>query len=158
METLLCTKCGVRKPDEDFYGHPGLPGRRYRSSRCKLCTNDPANRDQDRKRAYGREYVREYQKREQVKVRASQRAFWGRYRTAAIEALGGCCAVCGLDEVAILDIDHVNGGGGDERRSRSRVAILRSIAAGATGYQLLCPNDHRRKTIANGEHRAKQGA
>ncbi len=108
--------------------------------------------DEQQRLEYARQYGRRYRQEQYEKCRETQRRIRARYRDEALDALGGCCAVCGLDERAILDFDHVAGNGADDRRSRSDYARLKAIAGGEEGWQLLCPNDHRRKTIANGDH------
>ena len=72
-----------------------------------------------------------------------------RIRHRAIDALGGRCVVCGIDEYVVLEIDHILGGGGNERK-QSRRAYLRQIIRGERHdeFQVLCSNDHRRKTYA----------
>lgn len=70
------------------------------------------------------------------------------YRRAAIQALGGTCSRCGETDLVVLQIDHVNGGGKNDRRRNGSTAILRTIAQGERHdeFQVLCANDHLRKT------------
>lgn len=84
------------------------------------------------------------------------RGYWKIRRGEAIDALGGKCLRCGIDNYDVLQVDHVNGDGRVDRKARSDYAILRSIATGATdGYQLLCANCHIIKTQTAGEHRPR---
>lgn len=66
-----------------------------------------------------------------------------------ITAYGGKCACCGEKERAFLCLDHVDGGGNDERRgmngstwNKSSQAIYRAVRAAGypPGYQVLCAN------------------
>src|ERR1019366_8045405 len=49
--------------------------------------------------------------------KAKQCMDWFNQKTAAIAALGGKCARCGITDPRVLQIDHVSGGGSQERRS-----------------------------------------
>lgn len=71
---------------------------------------------------------------------ARSRATIQRQRAAAIEHLGGCCRECGYSEDARgLAIDHVNGGGGEARRSGLNVSrLLQAAVTDTEGHlQLL---------------------
>lgn len=65
-------------------------------------------------------------------------------RRAALAGLGGKCVSCGIADIRVLQIDHVNGGGSKERKGvgpRTHLQrVLRSIANGERHYQLLCAN------------------
>lgn len=69
-----------------------------------------------------------------------------RLRAAAITMLGGLCVQCGFSDIRALQIDHVNGGGAEDRRSRgswSNHHIYREILdteGQSPKYQLLCAN------------------
>lgn len=69
-------------------------------------------------------------------------------RTAALMALGGKCSCCGERDWNVLDIDHINGDGKDERRAGAKEKMERSIVknGGQGKYQVLCANCHRKKT------------
>ena len=108
--------------------------------------------DLEQRRAYQREYSRRYRQQRQPKVRATQAMQWQKYRLAALAALGTVCVRCGCADSRVLEIDHVDGHGGHERKARSKVSILRRVAADPTGYQLLCANCHRIKTYEQGDH------
>jgi predicted HNH restriction endonuclease len=69
-------------------------------------------------------------------------------RAAAIEALGGVCTWCGIDDYRVLEIDHVDGGGHRERSTTDRITIWKAITDGTRRdeFQALCANCHRIKT------------
>lgn len=67
-------------------------------------------------------------------------------REQALQALGGRCARCALDDVRVLQIDHVNGGGGLEKRTIGDLGVQRRVIRGEPGYQALCANCHAIKT------------
>jgi hypothetical protein len=71
-----------------------------------------------------------------------------------IKAMGGCCTVCKIDDVRVLEIDHKFGDGAKERSLFSGDEyyrhILRNLYTGR--YDLLCANHHRIKTHEHLEH------
>jgi hypothetical protein len=72
-------------------------------------------------------------------------------RAKVIEALGGACQCCGLDDATILELDHIHGGGTEERKTvgnASHAVYSNALRKGVPKdeYQLLCPNCHTRKT------------
>lgn len=121
-----CPQCHKRKPEDAF-----------RKGRvCKAC-----------------EYEKQLKWKAENKDRYNERrAAWRRQKQAhlyivAREALGNKCAHCGITDLRVLDIDHINGGGSEERRQRDRLQILNRIIDGSKDYQLLCCNCHRIKTL-----------
>lgn len=70
-------------------------------------------------------------------------------RVRAIEKLGGICCVCGESDVAVLEIDHISpvltG-----RREPLHLLHARILRGDTQNLQLLCANDHRRKTRKDG--------
>jgi len=74
----------------------------------------------------------------------SSRSYYRESRDKVIEALGGVCVACGHPDRRALQIDHVEGGGGNELRRLTYNAyhtkVLASIEAGERRYQLLCAN------------------
>jgi hypothetical protein len=65
----------------------------------------------------------------------------GRARKIEVaEFLGGKCVCCGEDRWEFLTVDHVDGGGTQERKRIGVVAIYKRILSGEPGYRLLCMN------------------
>ena len=55
------------------------------------------------------------------------------YRTRALRVIGGGtlkCAHCGCDKLRVLEIEHINGGGSKEHRSRGAHSFYASIING----------------------------
>lgn len=71
-------------------------------------------------------------------------------RAAAIEGYGGRCVCCGEDDPNTLELDHVNGDGGQHRREVGGAGDGTYKWAIANGFpdrlQLLCGSCHRVKT------------
>lgn len=68
-----------------------------------------------------------------------------RFRKEILELLGNKCEVCNESDWRCLQIDHVNGGGNQERKklynldSRYKY-MLEKIRNGSKDYQILCSN------------------
>lgn len=90
---------------------------------------------------------------------AYQRNYWRLVRSEAVAALGGICQVCGEADPVVLDIDHVDGDGHLQLLpggKKYRYKVYKDVLDGRQdGYQLLCCNCHRRKTLAAGDHLAR---
>lgn len=81
--------------------------------------------------------------RDPLLTRETQRAYRTRLRDEAYAAYGGSCTCCGERTPEFLNIDHVDGGGNDHRRSGYK-GIKLCLWLRAEGYppefQLLCAN------------------
>lgn len=92
-------------------------------------------KNRDTIRARGRLYSRTH--REQANERRRQ------HRREMLEAYGGCCACCGETAWQFLALDHIDGGGTQDRRGRASdklVAELRRAGWPRDHHQLLCHN------------------
>jgi 5-methylcytosine-specific restriction endonuclease McrA len=79
-----------------------------------------------------------------------------RSRVTVLLNLGGCCAACGTTNLRLLQIDHRDGGGHQERIKDGLFGkgLVRAILSGARAtddLQLLCANCHQLKTYSS-EH------
>jgi hypothetical protein len=76
--------------------------------------------------------------KEQEKVEATQAL------KAIFLVFGNKCGKCGFDNPLALQIDHINGGGGKEKRNGNRWYYKKILAEITSGnprrYQLLCAN------------------
>ena len=78
-----------------------------------------------------------------------------RLRLATIEKLGGKCIKCGFSDARALQVDHINGGGNQERVSgklNSVNALYRDVCSSEGKYQLLCANCNVIKRVENKEN------
>ena len=70
------------------------------------------------------------------------------------DLLGGECESCGMKDTRVLQVDHIDGGGAEERRTKNYMGILRKIIeTEGEGYQLLCANCNWIKRVEQGEHK-----
>src|SRR5207245_2342448 len=81
-------------------------------------------------REKSREYHTQYRKEHGIHARI-------------VEALGSKCSNCGHEDLDVLQVDHINGGGSMERRSFSNSYqfekyVFEHVNSGQ--YQLLCAN------------------
>jgi hypothetical protein len=72
--------------------------------------------NQERLRAYAREYSPRWNKANPDKRHAIDLRYRRAVRSKAIQAYGGVCACCGLDDEPFLSIDHINNDGAEHRR------------------------------------------
>lgn len=80
-----------------------------------------------------------------LKNRVYQREALQRLRAETLHVLGDTCVRCGFDDWRALQIDHVDGGGHQERlRTKTTATHLRNVIASVKAdegrYQLLCAN------------------
>lgn len=74
-------------------------------------------------------------------------------RKKAIDSLGGPkCKHCGFSDERALQIDHVNGGGVEERKRIGWKTMLRRVIQQPHEYQVLCANCNWIKRAERGEH------
>jgi hypothetical protein len=85
-------------------------------------------------------YLQEYRRKEETKLRRRQSNRGIRERLFA--GYGGKCVCCGENKFEFLALDHVNGGGREERKTRSTQQIaLTAIRDGFPDtYRVLCHN------------------
>lgn len=79
-------------------------------------------------------------------------------RLLAFQYLGGKCVVCGESDLVVLDFDHI-----DSDNKSGPIHLMWTMSeekffAELDKCQLLCANDHRRKTIRDSDfHRNRFG-
>jgi hypothetical protein len=73
-----------------------------------------------------------------------------RLKQHLVNILGGKCVECGIIDIRMLEIDHINGGGTSDRRQRGPAGVIlyyiRNIEEAKEKLQVLCANHHRVKT------------
>lgn len=75
-------------------------------------------------------------------------------RLRALAVLGSQCKHCGIQDVRVLVIDHINGGGKADRATfKSPTSFYIHVSDFPKGYQCLCHNCNFLKRIENNEHR-----
>lgn len=110
------------------------------------------------------EYFNNYRRSEENRLRINSQSKQRRHsaRQYLIGEMGGCCIRCGFSDWRALQIDHVQGGGIQERKLLSNPGvyykqILESFYNSENKYQLLCANCNQIKRYENEEyHKPKE--
>ncbi len=108
--------------------HPELRGKRYISnSLCPEC-----------KRANTKEW-KDSKKDDLHKSRVDYHA---KKKEEVFKEYGGCCDLCGEDDIDVLTIDHINGNGAQHRKEvpASRITKWLKDNGYPHGYRVLCFN------------------
>jgi hypothetical protein len=74
-----------------------------------------------------------------------------RRRLEVLALFGSRCNRCGFDDYRALQVDHLNGGGAQERRGASPSVLIKMIKANPERYQVLCANCNAIKRIEQRE-------
>lgn len=75
-------------------------------------------------------------------------------RHRVLEKLGGQCVECGFSDYRALQIDHINGGGDEDRRTHSKKTFYENVLEDdGKVYQLLCANCNWIKRYENKEYK-----
>lgn len=112
-------------------------------------TRDYHYKNKEKRNAYGRKYY--YENREKFRKwyqgradewNLSRRELTLQLRKEVLEKLGNKCLKCGYSEDwRALQVDHINGGGGEERRKINTINLYKKVLKeGSLYYQLLCAN------------------
>lgn len=119
MRTIICQVC-----------NEGFEAKRCDALKCKSCTSEW------RKEWAKTEYAKNLRRQANRKVREVAFAGYGAY-----------CKCCAEDIFEFLAIDHVNGGGREEREIMSTTQIARKIINEnwPDTYQILCHNCNQAK-------------
>lgn len=92
-----------------------------------------------------------YQKN-RAKADINAKNYHRRLKQIVVYGYGGKCAICGIDDIDVLTIDHVNDNGAQQRKERGRsremghglLTRLRNECF-PSEYQVLCANCNMRK-------------
>lgn len=116
-------------------------------------------RHPDRVRAYQQKnkekikaYRKEWSKHNREKCAAASRRCRSRLREKVLLAYGNKCACCGETQIQFLALDHVNGGGNEERRQLNitdPIEMYRLVRNRGfpPEYQVLCHNCNMAKSL-----------
>lgn len=153
LKTKMCNSCKNKKNVNLFYKKSGRTGLAAYSSSCISCIN--ILRKEDRKNNPAKYHLidKAYYHNNKTKIKQNN-ALW-RYskRKEILELLGGKCCRCGFDDVRALQVDHVNGGGHQERKITTSVnKLFKDIKKIPEKYQLLCANCNWIKRYENKEY------
>ena len=141
MIAKTCRRCDVEKPGADF--HKDASKRDGLSSYCKPCGI-----------LYSTEWVAANRERHNANTRKSRlkyadknrqrgRDYHRRLREEVLAVYGNACACCGETHFEFLAIDHINGGGAEQRRKNGRGNSFYNWLKNndyPEGFRVLCHN------------------
>lgn len=115
----------------------------------KWCQNN-----KEKHQAYVREYIKNHREYYKKYGNNSNK----RVRTRLMNLLGARCNHCGLEDMRILQVDHINGGGLKELKhfkgtNQMYKYYVKNPTIALQKLQLLCPNCNWLKRIDNNETR-----
>jgi 5-methylcytosine-specific restriction endonuclease McrA len=153
-----CRQCSHDAYESDSDHFKSLAVKRYRENRTEIRLKKAASYVGNRESI---SLVRKKKRAENPGVDASsQKMKRVAIKALAVSILGGACP-CGVDDVDVLCVDHVNDDGQKERKSGvSGITIYRRIIRGENDgrYQLLCFNCNLRKSILRDRSGTEVGA
>lgn len=126
----------------------------YLKNRDRLLANSRRYREKNRERVriyHKAWYLKNYENNKAARRSAARKIRWD-----IIQALGGVCVKCGFKDWRALQVDHINAGGGKDRRERkighTSWSLLKDVKLHKEKYQLLCANCNWIKRYENGEN------
>ncbi len=161
METKICNKCHEEHSLDSFSINDKARG--YRRPDCKACValrvgtkRKKETPDQRETRlAWHKNYYQTAYTPDQKKVwREANRRAYHSLREEVITNLGGICVACQNEDVDVLQVDHIHGGGGKLRKELGHTKTMRIIrdrlrekdSSVFNEVQILCANCHHKKT------------
>lgn len=155
-----CGKCGEMKPMDCFYNQRASSDGKM--PWCKICS-DKSARDwrannpqyKEERRQYGVKYFQE--NKEFIFIR--QKKHHKVIKEEVMTHYGGGklgCVKCGIDDIDVLCIDHINGGGAKHRKQLTFMGGINFYYwlkrnGYPEGYQTLCANCNLKKKIRENE-------
>lgn len=86
------------------------------------------------------------------RTKRNKSVYRARTKSKVYDLLGRSCSRCGFNDERALQIDHVNGGGYQERqRIRDYTSLYVRVLKHPEEYQVLCANCNWIKRVENGE-------
>jgi len=142
----MCSTCGVTKDISKFFRHV-----RYKdgyAAMCKTCKT-------------AKNYAWREKNAEAVKLRnrITARRRYNERKNNVLMAYGGRCIACGINDMDVLTVDHINNDGADHRRelvgndlhTYGSSYIYRYLVKNnyPNGFQVLCFNCNFKKHLTN---------
>lgn len=104
--------------------------------------------------------IKEWRKKNRIRINAQRNEYRKKIYMMIIKKLGDKCAHCGNEDMRVLQIDHIHGGGEKERREIGPRGIYHKIIKmpieeAKKEYQILCANCNVIKKYKRKEFREK---
>lgn len=98
--------------------------------------------------------TRRYERAHRTQRRAKQHRYYQKLKQDIFDHYGRKCAHCPIDDLRVLTIDHINGGGTKHRKTFKSPATFYTWLRRNNfpkGYQILCMNCQWLKRLTNNE-------
>jgi hypothetical protein len=136
---MKCNKCQQDKKLDEMKRDRSLTN--GVAGRCKDCSAQASRAWYQANLDQARESARHRRSLAPDKFRMAAGLSNQRLREKVVTLLGSRCSKCGLTDKRVLQVDHIFGGGNDERkRLGPRGTYHRVLETSGEGYQLLCAN------------------
>lgn len=140
-KTKYCKQCKkefITYKDGDYCSITCYHAKRWGSGKCKVC-GEPS------KTRYCSDKCRnDYWNKNEYQLLKKKR-FWER-KLEVIKKLGGKCKICGLDDIRVLDINHIDRDKKDKHKNYSWLKRLQNWEGDLDNIEILCANCHRKHT------------
>jgi len=126
----------------------------YAKGLCAACyAKEYRNKNAEHLKEYNRTYNSEWLKNGKRKLK-SNRIYRENLRKEIFKKYGEICARCGFNDIRALQIDHINGGGNQERANMSPWKFYKLVLLDMSNkFQILCANCNVIKKKENNEYR-----
>ena len=144
---MNCRVCGTELTDKNW-----MPSLKSRGSViCRNCNNAKGREWRANNRIKFNKYSMDrYFKNPKKSIAITQKSR-AKVRIDMIIAYGGICTECGISDIEVLDIDHVNNNGAEQRRigmwGYNLYRFLKKNNWPKNDYQLLCRNCNWKKEL-----------
>lgn len=125
----------IRKNNRDFLGtklYKWIIDNNFPKNLQLLCANCNRKKNKEYKRS----------KHKNTETAIASRKSYNKRRKAVIDHYGGKCACCGIEDIDVLEFDHINGGGHKHFRKEGINKLMNWLYKNdyPEGFQVLCSN------------------
>jgi hypothetical protein len=151
MKTKICVKCGEEK-DIELFGK-SADRKDGRQVYCKKCRGKYSTSNRENLATYHKKYrtgfsyekwSKNYREVNKERFKVRNKEYRLKMRMMAFEKYGGAiCSCCGEKEIAFLALDHIDGGGTQQRKIlKGGSAIYHWVYKNnyPEGFRVLCHN------------------
>lgn len=144
-----CRICGIKLTDENW-----MPSLKNKGSKlCRNCSNAKGREWRQNNRKKANKYAIDRYFRDPKKSMAITNRSRIKVRRDMIIAYGGKCCSCGINDIDVLDIDHIDNNGAIDRKNHlhgyNLYRYLKKLGWPKDNFQLLCKNCNWKKHLAN---------
>ena len=140
MENRKCTKCGMSKPQLEFFVKTKMPFKLH--TQCKSCYSE-------HRKTYYKEHYQKYHKQYLERAKVRRELIRSQFRKRLTDYLADkACEVCGENDMRVLEFDHI--APKDKLFTISQAVKLgyswQDVEKEIKKCRILCSNCHRKHT------------